>query len=29
MIAVPKKVRGKFKAGDEVEISFVFDYDRF
>ena len=29
MIAVPKKVRGKFEAGDEVEISFVFDYDRF
>ena len=27
--AVPKKVRGKFEVGDEVEISFVFDYDRF
>ena len=27
--AVPKKVRGKFETGDELEISFVFDYDRF
>jgi len=29
MIAVPKKVRGKLEEGDEVEIAFVFDYDRF
>ncbi|WP_295418275.1 DUF1905 domain-containing protein [Sulfurovum sp.] len=29
MIAVPKKVRGKLEEGDEVEISFVYDYERF
>lgn len=29
MIAVPKKVRGKLEEGDEVEIAFVFDYERF
>jgi len=29
MIAVPKKVRGELVEGDEVEISFVYDYDRF
>ncbi len=29
MIAVPKKVRGKLEEGDEVEITFEFDYERF
>ena len=29
MIALPKKVRAKLEAGDEVEISFVYDYERF
>jgi len=29
MIALPKKIRGSFEVGDEVEISFVYDYDRF
>ncbi|HFU75347.1 MAG TPA: DUF1905 domain-containing protein [Arcobacter sp.] len=29
MIAIPKKVRGKLLEGDEVEIYFKFDYDRF
>jgi hypothetical protein len=29
MIAVPKKVRGKLEEGDEVEISFIYDYERF
>ena len=29
MIAVPKKVRGKLEVGDEVDISFVYDYERF
>jgi len=28
-IAVPKKIRGTLDEGDEVEISFVYDYDRF
>lgn len=26
MIAVPKKVRGNLKEGDEVEIAFVYEY---
>jgi len=29
MIAVPKKVRGKLEEGDEVEIRFIYDYERF
>lgn len=29
MIAVPKKVRGKLEAGDDVNISFRYDYERF
>lgn len=29
MIAIPKKVRGGLLEGDEVEIYFKFDYDRF
>lgn len=29
MIAVPKKVRGTLDKGDEVEIRFVYDYERF
>jgi len=29
MIAIPKKVRGKLEVGDEVEISFRYDYGRF
>ena len=29
MIAVPKKIRGALGEGDEVEISFKYDYERF
>jgi hypothetical protein len=29
MIAVPKKVRDNLSKGDEVEITFLFDYERF
>ena len=29
MIAVPKKIRGKLDAGDEVTIFFIYDYERF
>jgi hypothetical protein len=29
MIAVPKKIRGNLSKGDEVEITFLFDYERF
>lgn len=29
MIAVPKKVRGSLEVGDEVTISFAYDYERF
>jgi len=29
LIALPKKVRAKLEAGDEVKISFVYDYERF
>lgn len=29
MIAIPKKVRGNLEDGDEVEISFSYDYERF
>ncbi len=29
MIAIPKKIRKPYDEGDEVEISFSFDYDRF
>lgn len=28
-IAIPKKIRGNLSEGDEVEITFIFDYDRF
>lgn len=29
MIAIPKKVRGHLDEGDEVEVSFIYDYERF
>lgn len=29
MIAIPKKVRDKLIEGEEIEIHFEFDYDRF
>jgi hypothetical protein len=29
LIAIPKKVRGLSTEGDKVEISFIYDYERF
>lgn len=29
MISIPKKIRGLYMEGDEIELTFIFDYDRF